>query len=467
MDFNHLKKIIEQTPNKKTFLGSSSNFRSDIFRITSALYFYDIYCNNVKNINDIYNVVNYYQLDSNLFEFPFYLTVNFCNYNEDTVNVINQISDDAFIQIVLNEDLDKEKFQILSKINRKNTYVYLSSWIGLDLIEHLTNKFEITEDSSPVIVVEKIDNTTSDRISKLAHKIKEPRFRIEISDINSLQNLYSIIPYISEDGIIVLDDQIFNRNNPNNARDLLLQSDAQELHTYKKLNMSYCGLEYNSLNQIYELEKNLDLIRSRIPSDATDLDIVTYVSLFIINYFKYDYVMYEKINQNMDFDDINLAQFVSRGTGVCRHFAHFTKHLLNSLGIDCEKVDSLGNYQDNVEVEGHSFNVVTINGIMYFLDNTWLAGRIQNGEVESLDQSTDFLTSNAVFGHEEYEDALSDYRCEGYDREEIRKSINRVLNWNQNYKIHPQNLRDLFRKYILKKEKSVEQKIEDAIPRRL
>ena len=67
----------------------------------------------------------------------------------------------------------------------------------------------------------------------------------------------------------------------------------------------------------------------------------------------------------------------------------------------------------------------------------------------------------------EYEDALSDYRCEGYDREEIRKSINRVLNWNQNYKIHPQNLRDLFRKYILKKEKSVDQKIEDAIPRRL
>ena len=152
---------------------------------------------------------------------------------------------------------------------------------------------------------------------------------------------------------------------------------------------------------------------------------------------------------------------------MCRHFAHFTKHLLNSLGIECEKVDSLGNYQDNVEVEGHSFNVVTINGIMYFLDNTWLAGRIQSGEIESLDQSTDFLTSNAVFGHEEYEDVLGDYCCEEYDREEIRKSINQVLNWNRNYKIHPQNLRDLFRKYILNKEKTVQQKIEDAIPGRL
>lgn len=466
MDFKQLKQIIEQTPNKKPFFGCISVGR-DSFRITSALYSNDIYCINVKKGSDIYNVVAQSQLDPELFNLPFYLNVDFYDFDTNTLNVINQLKDDIFLRISVNKYIDNEILQFISKISHRNCQIYLSSWINLDIIEQLVNQFEITEDSSPVIVVEKIDNTTSDRIAQLAHKIKEPRFRIEISDINSLQNLYSIIPYISEDSTIVLDDQIFNPNNPNNARDLLLQSDVQEAQEKDKLNIFFHGVEYHSMSQIYELEKNLDLIRSRIPFDATELDIVTYVSLFIINYFKYDYVMSNKITQNIAFDDINLAQFVSSGAGVCRHFAHFTKHLLNSLGIDCEKIDSLGNYQENVVVEGHSFNVVKINGILYFLDNTWLTGRIQNGEIQSLDQSTDFLTSNAVFGHEEYEDALSDYKCEEYDREEIRKSINRVLSWNQNYKIHSQNLRDLFRKYILKKEKSIEQKIEDAIPRRL
>ena len=81
-------------------------------------------------------------------------------------------------------------------------------------------------------------------------------------------------------------------------------------------------------------------------------------------------------------------------------------------------------------------------------------------------ESTNYLTSNEVFGHEDYEDAVSEFQCLNYDRQEIYDSVNRVVNWNNNYIIHSQAIRDLFKKYILKKEKSVAERIEDAIPRR-
>ncbi len=135
------------------------------------------------------------------------------------------------------------------------------------------------------------------------------------------------------------------------------------------------------------------------------------------------------------------------------------------MGIECEIIKADGDY-DNYEEDGHAFNVVKIDGKWYFLDNTWLAGRIQMGEINSLAESRDFLSSNTDFAHDKYHEELEDYECETYNREEIEASVNRVLNWQQNYKIHLTALKDLFRKYILKKEMSVDEKIENAIPRR-
>ena len=173
--------------------------------------------------------------------------------------------------------------------------------------------------------------------------------------------------------------------------------------------------------------------------------------------------MYESILKGYKFDSINLSQFISKGKGVCFHFAGFTYRLLNSLGVDCKQLDSLG---DEQTISGHSFNVVNIDGKSYFLDNTWLSYEIQNGSVFSLAESNNFLESNDKFGHENYKDIIDEYNCDEYDREEIFNSINKVVNWNNNYIIHLHSLRDLFRKHILRKEKCVAKKIEDAIPRR-
>lgn len=177
--------------------------------------------------------------------------------------------------------------------------------------------------------------------------------------------------------------------------------------------------------------------------------------------------MYEKINVKEDFDDINLTQFISKGKGVCKHFASFTKYLLTSLNVECEEIDSMGDVYNNPDVEGHAFNVVKIDGKLYLLDNTWIAGAIQTGRIRTLPESTDFLTSNETFGHKDYEADIY-YECETFDRNEINNSINRVLNWNKNYKIHPSALKDLFRKHILRQQKkmNVEERIERAIPRR-
>lgn len=282
-----------------------------------------------------------------------------------------------------------------------------------------------------------------------------------------MQNLYSIIPHIPEEEVFIqIDDNLFSERNPNNARSLIISEQGKELTQTKKMNIHFNDISYESVEQIYELEKYLEIIKSHIPSNASDLDIVTYVSMFIVNYFKYDFDLYEKNTKELDSKDINLTQFVTSGKGVCRHFASFTKYLLNSLGVECERVNADGDYYSNSSVEGHAFNVVKIDGKMYFLDNTWLAGRMQAGEIHSLAESTDYLASNTDFGHEDYKDELEDYECESYNREEINNAVARVLNWNQNYKIHPTALRDLFRKHILKKEMSIDQKIENAIPRR-
>ena len=63
--------------------------------------------------------------------------------------------------------------------------------------------------------------------------------------------------------------------------------------------------------------------------------------------------------------------------------AKFTEYTLNSLGVDCETLNSLGGYLEN-SLGGHAFNVVKINGKSYFLDNTWIVGSIQKGLISSL-----------------------------------------------------------------------------------
>lgn len=467
MTFKELKRIIDESQNKSDLLLPISFTSEDEIEIISILYNQRIPCNDVFSDKDIYDVIRKYQLDPELFKKPYYLRVRLQSFNENTINIINQLGDNTFVEISINDKLDNRNLQLLFEITHLKCQLVCNDWIDLDFIYLLTNKFMLSEESSPVIVIKKIDSTIEEKIANICQQNNNLRFRIEINEAESLQNLDNIIPYIPEEEIlIVLNDDLFNEKNPHNARKEIVQDTKKKQTINKQLHIIFRDIKYDSIEQIYDLEKNIELIKSHIPSNASELDIITYVTLFMINYFKYDYDMYEKSKIAAINEDINLAQFISRGNGVCRHFASFTEYILNSLGVKCEKLDSLGDSQLDDNPEGHAFNIVKINGKSYFLDNTWIVDDIQNGLVYSLAESNNFLSSNKNFGHEDYKDVLDDYNCDDYSRQEIIDSINRVINWNNNYTIYPQALRDLFRKYILKREKSVAEKIEEAIPRR-
>lgn len=468
MLFDELKELIEQGTNKKDFYHPISFSLDDIFMIQSILYSGNIYCGNVTSIDEIYDIVTQYNLDSDLFNKPFYILASFDSYknlNENTIAIINSLDDDIYVQVDLRDELNKEQLQLFLGINHARCQFNFLSWISLDDIDALVTKYSVCKEASPVVVLKEITFESIDKIVNVCEKIDKPRFRIEIHDAKSLQSLDDIIPYLpDEDVLVILDDELFNEKNPKNARNLIVQNRSEKEYSTKKLSISFQDMEYDSIEQVYELEKNLELIRSHIPDNAKDLDVITYVTLFMVNYFHYDYDMYNKEIKDEESDEINLSQLISRKKGLCRHFASFTKYFLNSLGIECERVDAFG---DSIETpNGHAFNTVKIDDKLYFIDTTWIIGEMQNGTIQSLAESSNYLSSNNDFHHEAYGDEISAYECETYDRQEINESVKRVMNWGRIYIIHFQALKDLFRRYKLKKENSVAEKIEDAIPGR-
>ena len=466
MSFKELKEQIEQAKNKIIFMPLLDFSRNDEIEIISILYEYKIPCYDIKSIDDLYKIIQEYDLDVNLFKKPYYLNVSLRSFDENTINIINQLNDNIFVEIELYNSISNEHIPLLSKISHKRIILSFYEWINLDIIYYLINTYEFNRECYPEVVIDQIDSTTANKIIDVCKKIDKPSFRIEIKDITLLQKIDTILPYLPENKTIVfLDDNLFDENNPQNARNLIIQNRTINFQTNKKISFCFQGITYDNIESIYDLEKNIALIKSHVPKNASELDIITYVTLFMANYFIYDYEMCEKIMSNVEFEDINLAQFIIKGKGVCRHFAKFTEYILNSLGIDCETLNSLGGYLEN-SLGGHAFNVVKINGKSYFLDNTWIVEAIQKGLISSLSESTDFLTSNEEFGHEDYKDVVSEYKCESYNRQEIEESVRRVMKWNDNYTIYLEALKDLFRKHILKREKSVSERIESAIPRR-
>ena len=469
MTFKELKKLIEQAPNKTNNLYYLSYPLEDEIEIISSLYTYGIPCRNVKSVDDIYNVKDKEQLDPELFNNPFYLKVFLESFSENTIDIINHLDDNVFVYLGFESDFDSEKMQKLSKLTHANHVFFYNGWINLDVIYSLVNRFTFSEESSPTVLIDRIDSTTPEKIIGLCQKLNTSKFRIVINDAESLQNLNSIIPHIPNDEIsIILDDNLFLEKNPKNARGLVIQNIPVQKPNNKKLKIEFRDAKYDSIEQIYELEKNIELIKSHIPLNANELDIVTFVTLFMINYFNYDYDRAKEEKNNYNFPEINMAQFLSGEKGVCRHFASFFEYVLNSLGVECEIVDAPENHPIDMynDSRGHAFNIVKIKGKQYFIDVTWITELMRAGIINSLDESNDFLASNKLFGHDKYSDVISKYHCETYDRDEIKESVNRVINWNSNYIIHAQALRDLFKKHILKKEKSVADKINYAIPRR-
>lgn len=469
MHFNKLKEMIEDAENKMIFPHPVGFSLDDIFMIQSILYDGSIYCGNVKSIDDIYDIATRYELDPKIFSKPYYIIASFDSYiylDENTIDVINSIDDDIYVQINIRAELELEQLQLFLRITHTKCQFELMSWIDLDCAYALASKYDISSESCPVIVINDINSDTIDKMNIINKKISNPRFRIEINDAKSLQYLGSIASSMPNvEIIVILNDELFDEKNPRNARELIIPKRLEHRNQNEKLTIQFKDMEYDSMDEIYELERNMELIKSHTPSNASELDIITYVTLFMINYFHYDYEMLDKDLSKSNSKDINLTQLIALRKGVCRHFASFTKYILNSMGVECDIVSADGNIND-VESNGHAFNVVKINGKMYFLDNTWIINRFENKTIESIVESSDYLTSNEDFHHEDYVEELGKFQCETYDRKEISESIKRVLNWQRVYVIHLQALKDLFRKHMLKKDKSVADIIEDAIPGR-
>ena len=477
MEFKELKNIIENPGYpKKNFDAPLNLTYGDSFRLVSAMYNQDIYLNSLSSIEDLYKKIEDYNLDPDIFNQPYYLVVSLEDFNDNTIDILNKLDRNIVVHLATHGIIEEKEREFLSKLKSENIYLYNNNWISQESMKFVISRFKSDDDDSPVLVIDKIDSNTAKLIQDCVLKYPKLRCRIEIKDISSINNLNEIINFIPEEEIsIYLDDDIFNDKNPNNIRKTILQQDFSlnlNIPEGKKIQVNYNGLKYQSFEEVFNLERYLEIVKSHIPSKASDLDIVTYVTLFEANYFRYDYDEYERIkdyanNRGNNVDIINLTEFITSRKGVCRDYAAFTKYLLNSLNVECDVVETDTEfYYDHSMDEGHAFNIVKINEKQHFIDNTWIAETLQTGQVQSLDESPFFLSSGDDFEHDDYKVILDRYNCETIDRESVVQSTNRVLNWNKNYFIHPQALKDLFRKHIMKKQMTVESQIEDAIPSR-
>lgn len=66
------------------------------------------------------------------------------------------------------------------------------------------------------------------------------------------------MPYIPEEEVFVqTDNNLFSERNPNNARSLIISEQGKELTQTRKMNIRFYDISYESVEQIYELEKYL------------------------------------------------------------------------------------------------------------------------------------------------------------------------------------------------------------------
>lgn len=121
------------------------------------------------------------------------------------------------------------------------------------------------------------------------------------------------------------------------------------------------NLLFDTVCDYIEFMQIIDVIFTRIPENASDLDKVVYISRFVTNYMSY-----------VEHDDLYTNYTILRdGVGVCRDYANITAYLLNRLGVRCEYVVAK-NFEE--WKPGHAFNIVYLDEKPYFLDNTWETG---------------------------------------------------------------------------------------------
>lgn len=106
-----------------------------------------------------------------------------------------------------------------------------------------------------------------------------------------------------------------------------------------------------------EIERVTREILNGISMDADDYTKVKYI---------YDYLIHSTEYDSNSPDNQNICSVLLNGRSVCQGYAKTTQFLLNRLGVETTLV---GGYVHGGE--GHSWNLVKMEGEYYFVDTTW------------------------------------------------------------------------------------------------
>lgn len=395
-----------------------------------------------------------YGIREDFFDYPFYVSIHYGNAERNNTELIDLIPND--IPIVVDADE-----RILPREKKDNVcYCPYGNWIDLDVLydRYILGDLLLTEDNSPVIEIKNIDDRTLTKLNDLkrysSNNGEKFRYRVVITDGKSLERVHEIVDHLEDEVFIAIRDDIFsNDKDSKSARGILRDSSNFEENISKinkKYLIDYNGLKFENFKHLIDLEKCIDVVLSRIPKNASDLDKIVFMTLFMINHFEYDYENVDKMR--------DLFEFIKDRKGVCRDYADLSEYLFKRAGVECYRT---GNYKEDEEV-GHAFNVVYVDGKKSLLDVTWLAEEVKAGRILSIVQSNNFLTDDKTFGHDGYLDER--HEDSSYiNRAEIVKSLLRTRNWKYTYYINKEMLVDLIRSGPRKKNE-IEKSLENSMP---
>lgn len=326
---------------------------------------------------------------------------------------------------------------------------------NLELLEYMIN-YDFDVDNVNMLVNIDVNNADLSNIFNILkqtpknfEKMDRLTFNISNEKISSLKQFIQNIDLINSNNF---PNMLFSINLDEEYIKSLDKLTVEKIDTYLtelrntediSFSISYKpGIERNKrfyfddINSCFQLCNKTEDIIGCIPRDASDLDKVTYISNWIMQNFSYDYEDYDKKKQweqqNPDkpvdapdrprIKQRNLVQFIEDKTGVCQDVAELTEYLLKKVRVECEHISS----------NNHSFNMVYIDGIPYWMDNTWDINMHDENKDYQLCDSEYFLTSYEGFfkTHSKY-DAIY-HSPEGpktMDRENIKSSIERTSQW--------------------------------------
>ena len=150
------------------------------------------------------------------------------------------------------------------------------------------------------------------------------------------------------------------------------------------VNIAFICQYYATDEQNTELCKQVDEVLSSldITDNSSEYEVICAIYDYICSNVTYDY-------ENLDNDDYNLkytayAAMVNK-TAVCNGYAMLVSRMLTQAGISCRFVTGT-----NLKGCAHAWNIVGIDGIYYYVDATWDAGKKPENYTYFLRGESDF-----------------------------------------------------------------------------